>query len=96
MMKVFLDPKWVARTPIASVALLEMANVQQLWRMWTEWSSAGQSLWGWLFVNIALWLWLNFYRVLTPDAKWAIRGTMLGIALNAAVLVSVALLRYVL
>lgn len=90
------DPKIVEKTPLLSVFLLELANVQQLWRMWTEWTSAGQSVWGWLCVNIALCLWLNFYLVFNRDNKFAIYGTAFGIVMNAAVIVTVMLFRYVL
>lgn len=92
----FLTNKvWVLRTPILSVLLLELANIQQLWQMWVvDWSADGQSLTGWLCVQVALWLWLNFYYVITPDAKWAIRGTTLGIVLNMAVCLSVVYWRY--
>lgn len=84
------DPTWVLRTPILSVILLEAANAQQLVQMWVlDHSAKGQSLTAWLSVQAALWLWLNFYRVITPDAFWAIRGTRLGIALNMAVVLSV-------
>ena len=87
--------EWVLRTPILSVLLLEAANVQQLWQMWViDRSADGQSLTGWLCVQLALWLWLNFYYVITPEAKWAIRGTQLGIALNMSVCLSVLFWRY--
>jgi hypothetical protein len=87
------DRAWVLRTPIISVLLLEAANVQQLVHMWSEWTAAGQSLWGWACVHAALWLWLNFYIVITPDAKWAIRGTIMGIFLNGAVILTVLFFR---
>lgn len=95
MLHLLNDPKWVLRTPIISVLLLEAANVQQLWQMWVvDWSADGQSLTAWLSVQAALWLWLNFYRVITPEARWAIWGTRLGIALNNAVCLSVFYWRY--
>jgi hypothetical protein len=85
----------VLRTPILSVVLLEAANVQQLVQMWVlDHSAKGQSLTAWLSVQAALWLWLNFYRVITPDAFWAIWGTRLGIGLNMAVCLSVVYWRY--
>ena len=94
-MSIFSDPKWVGRTPLVSVGLLELANIQQLFRMWTEWTAAGQSLWGWIFVQIALWLWLNFYRVLTPNEKFAIYGTALGVVMNSLVILSIIFFRYI-
>ncbi len=95
MLRLLSDPKWVLRTPIITTLLLEAANVQQLWQMWVvDLSADGQSLTGWLSVQVALWLWLNFYRVITPDAWFAIRGTQVGIALNMSVILSVLYWRY--
>lgn len=87
-MKPWSNPKWVTKTPIVTAFLLEGANLHQLWQMWHEHSSLGQSPWGWLQVNLAMWLWLNFYRVMTPDAKWAMRMTFLGICVNTLVILS--------
>lgn len=79
----------VAKTPVLTVFLLEYANIGQLWRMWAQHSALGQNAWSWLAVNVALWLWLNFYRVFTPEQKFAYRATQIGIVLNAAVVFSV-------
>jgi hypothetical protein len=81
-------------TPILAVACLEWANLNQLYRMWTEWTAAGQSLWGWMSVWVALVLWLNFYRVVTPNERFAFWGTVLGIVMNSAVILSVVFFRY--
>lgn len=89
-MRFLSDPRWVDKTPILTTLLLEAANVQQLVRMWSEGSAEGQSITGWLSVNVALLLWLNFYRVVTPHATWAIRGTLFGVVMNAAVILTVA------
>ncbi len=88
------NPKVVDKTPIITVCLLEGANLQQLWRMWTEHTSAGQSVTAWLSVNIALWLWLNFYLVFNRENKFAIWGTAIGIFLNALVMLTVVYFRY--
>jgi hypothetical protein len=88
------NPKIVSKTPLLSVALLEIANVSQLRRMWTEGTAEGQSLQGWMCVGLALVLWWNFYRVVTPNEKYARLGTMLGIAMNASVILSVIWFRY--
>jgi uncharacterized protein with PQ loop repeat len=90
------NPSFVQKTPLISVFLLEWANLSQLIRMWTEWSSEGQSLMGWITVNIALWIWLNFYNVITPEARYAIWGTRFGILMNSAVIFSVIFFRYIL
>lgn len=80
------DKRLVGKTPLLTTLLLEYANVGQLWRMWHEHSALGQNVWSWVAVNAALWLWLNFYRVITPDARIAQAATLLGILLNGAVI----------
>lgn len=94
-MKWYRNPKFVALTPILSVSLLETANAAQLVRMWTERSAEGQSLWGWMCVNLALILWLNFYFTFNKEQKFAIWGTKLGILMNSMVILSVIWFRYV-
>lgn len=84
----------VSKTPLATVFLLEHANAQQIYRMWSEGTAEGQSLVGWCSVWIALVLWLNFYRVITPDEKFAFWATAVGIALNTCVIASVVWFRY--
>lgn len=87
------NQSFVSKTPLLSVGLLELANIHQLMRMWREGTAAGQSLGGWILVNIALWLWLNFYLVKTPDEKFAIWGTALGIVMNTMVILTVLYFR---
>jgi uncharacterized protein with PQ loop repeat len=94
-MKWYRNPVYVSKTPLIAVFLLEIANVQQLWRMWAEQTAAGQSIGGWLCVQLALWLWLNFYATFTPDQKFAIRGTQLGILMNASVIGTVLWFRWI-
>jgi len=89
------DPEWVGRTPLLTVLLLESANIGQMVRMWAYHTAAGQSLISWLCVNLALWLWGNFYRVITPEQKWARRCNAVGITLNTGVILTVAYFRYV-
>lgn len=91
----FSNPKWVSKTPIVTTLMLEIANAGQIWRMWSERTAAGQSLIAWVSVNLALMLWFNFYRVLTPNEKWALRGTAAGIIMNWGVILSVVYFRYV-
>jgi hypothetical protein len=88
------DKKWVTKTPVVTVILLEGGNIQQLIRMWTERSSEGQSFWGWLQVNAALWLWWNFYRVMTPESRSAYWSPRTSIGINALVMASVLYFRY--
>lgn len=89
------NPRLIDKTPLVSVLLLEIANIQQLWRMWSTSTAEGQSLWGWICVHIALWLWLNFYRVFNRENRFAIWGTAIGILLNGLVILSVVWFRYV-
>ncbi len=93
-MKWYRNPKLVDKTPLVTTGLLEAANVQQLWRMWTEHTAAGQSVTAWFSVNIALWLWLNFYLTFNRENKFAIIGTSVGIVLNALVIATVIFFRY--
>jgi hypothetical protein len=95
MFKFISNPKVVSKTPIATVFFLESANVNQIIRMWTEHSAKGQSLIAWLCVSAALILWCNFYRVCCPEQKWALRTTLLGVFLNALVILSVIYFRYI-
>lgn len=90
----YRKPNVVDKTPIVSVALLEAANCQQLFRMWTEHTAAGQSLTAWVSVNIACWLWLNFYLTFNRENKFAIWGTALGLVLNGFVILSVLYFQY--
>jgi len=94
-MKPWNDPAIVTYSPIVTTCLLETANVGQMIRMWTHHTAAGQSLVSWACVQVALWLWANFYRVVTPDQKWARFTIKIGIALNFGVMASVAWFRYV-
>jgi uncharacterized protein with PQ loop repeat len=87
--------KLVEKTPIITTCLLEFANFNQLWRMWTTQTADGQSLWGWMYVNLALVLWLNFYLVFNREQKFAIWGTTAGIGINALVILTVIWFRYI-
>jgi hypothetical protein len=90
--------KLIPWTPMVTTVLLEYANAGQLWRMWYVSSALGQNVWSWLAVHAALWLWFNFYRVTMPQGKartLALLGTGVGIALNGAVVLTVAWFRYV-
>lgn len=79
-------PSLVSKTPLITTFLLEWANLSQLWRMWGEGTAEGQSLMGWVSVNLALILWLNFYLTFNRDQKFAIWGTAFGIGMNTAVI----------
>ena len=88
------DPDVVRLVPFATTALLESGNLFQLYQMWATGTAAGQSPWGWICVNGALILWLVWYSVFTPEQRFAIWATRIGVAINACVIVSVLYFRY--
>lgn len=89
MSRVWNNPAWVSRTPIATSLLLDGGAIGQIVRMWRERSALGQSLTSWLAVILALLLWANFYRVITPDQFWARATILLSIALNVGIVASI-------
>lgn len=88
------DPKVVGKCLLVTTFLLEGANIGQLHRMWTEHTAAGQSLWSWLSVGLALVIWCNYYRVICPQEKFAFRCTCVGVFINTLVWLSVVYWRY--
>lgn len=94
MMPWWRDRSVVSKTPIVTVILLENGNLQQVIRMWREGTAEGQSLWGWISVNLALLLWCNFYRVCCPNERTAFWATILGVVMNAIVIGTVVYFRY--
>lgn len=94
-MKFWNNPKIVTCSPIVTTCLIESANVGQMVHMWTYHTAAGQSLWSWILVNIALWIWGNFYRVIMPEESIARLSIRAGIVLNMGVILSVIYWRYI-
>jgi hypothetical protein len=90
-MKILTNPKFVSKFPIATVFFLEGANIQQIYKMWSEHTAAGQSVGGWLFVWVALVMWSWYYKVCVPweNAKWAFWTTLTGVFINSFVIFSV-------
>jgi uncharacterized protein with PQ loop repeat len=78
----------VDKTPILTTLLLEYANIGQIYRMWHEQSAKGQNVWSWLAVNVALWLWFNYYRIKLPNEHFARWATAVGILINSIVIIS--------
>lgn len=93
-MRFWNNPNIVAKSPLVTAALLEAANVQQLWRMWREQTADGQSMTAWMSVGAALLLWCNYYRVICPKEKFALYCTMFGVFMNALVILTVCYFRY--
>jgi hypothetical protein len=78
------------------MVLLESANLQQLWQMWTRQTAAGQSFTGWFTVWLALVVWCNFYRTIAPEQnRSAFRVTLVGVAINSLVWGSVLYFRMI-
>ena len=94
MSRFWNNPAVVGKTPLLTTVLLEYANAGQLYRMWTERTAAGQSLWSWMSVGTALWLWCNFYRVCCPKEKFALGCTAFGVFMNGLVIATVIYFRY--
>ncbi len=93
-MKPWSNPRLVSKTPLIGVGLLEHANLQQLYRMWSEGTADGQSLWGWISVFVALLFWCNFYRVCCPNEKFAFWATTFSVLMNLLVILTVVHFRY--
>ncbi len=92
--KFWKQPNVVSKSPLVTTLLLEYGNVGQLYRMWTEHTAAGQSLWSWLSVGLALVIWANYYHTLYPQHKWAFRCTCFGVLMNSLVWLTVFYFRY--
>ena len=90
------NEKLVANTPFVTTLLLEGANIQQLFQMWTKWTAAGQSLTGWMSVGLALALWTNYYRVIAPvQNRKAFYVTLFGCFMNLSVILTVLFFRLI-
>lgn len=92
-MKFLSNKDLVAKSPVLTTFLLEWANVSQLWQMWTQQTARGQSLLAWISVQVALWIWINYYRVLLPEHKFPRVATLVGCGLNLLVILSVCYFR---
>lgn len=93
-MKPWSNKAVVAWSPILAGVLIETGGLSQIFRMWSEQSAEGQSLLGWIAVLLALLLWLNFYRVCTPEQKSAFWVTAVGVLVNLGVIGTVLWFRY--
>lgn len=91
----YSDPSIIANTPLAAMVLIDGANFGQLFRMWNEHTAAGQNLWSWLSVWVALVLFLNFYRVCCPQQRIAFWCTVVGLFMNTSVWLTVVYFRYI-
>lgn len=81
--------------PLISSAFIECGNIGQLWRMWTERTAAGQNLWSYVSILIALLLWVVYFR-LRIGKKLAYYVTLFSLLTIGANIITIALLRWVL
>ncbi len=83
------DPKIISKTPILSIGLMQISNLFQMYKIWSEKSADGQSLVGWILVEIALFIWLHFYYICCPKETTAIFSNYLAIIINFLVILSI-------
>lgn len=93
--KIFNNPRFVSFTPIFAALIFETASIGQMYEMWRKHSALGQSIFSWSIISLALLLWLNFYRVKTPDEKIAIYQTVFAIFTNLLVIAMVVYFKYI-
>lgn len=87
-------PNTINKAPILATVLLEYANVGQLYRMWHDRTAAGQELTSWVAVCLALICYCVFFKVCTPEQKWARYMNLLGVGMNLLVCATVIYFRY--
>jgi hypothetical protein len=88
------DPVVVSKTPLAAIPFFCWFSVKQIVQMWSEYTAAGQNLAGWVFLWLALLMFLNFYRVCCPKEKLAFWGTVVEVLVVSGGLLTVAYFRY--
>ena len=90
-----LDDKEIVKyTPILTTVLLESAAISQMIRMFREGAADDQSLLGWIMIWCALLLWFNWYRVFTPEQKFAKWSTIGGMVINTLGIASIVWFRW--
>lgn len=88
------DPKLVSRLcPTIACAFFLWCYAGQVIHMWTKHTAAGQSLFGWIGLAIALCSIHHFYCVCTPKERIAIWSVRAEIMLNIVIIVQVLCLR---
>lgn len=88
------NPEVVSKTPLVAILLFCWFSVWQIWQMWSERTAAGQNLWGWISLWLALVGFLNFYRVCCPKEKLAYWGTVIEILIETVATLTVLYFRY--
>jgi hypothetical protein len=93
-MKWYNDSKYVSKIPLLTTILFGYGAVCQMWRMWTTHTAAGQSIFGWVCVTLALMLFLQFYRIITPKEKIAFYSCLAEVFLYFGVIGSIIYFRW--
>lgn len=93
VLKIWNNPDRVKFTPIIARCGFEVANIGFILRMFQTHSSRDQSLLGWSLLLISLLLWVNFYRVCTPEQKIARYMSIVAALTNLAVFLTVIYFR---
>lgn len=79
--------------PILATVMLDSAGIGHIVQMFKEQSSAGQSIFSYIMIIGALFLWEAFYRIRTPGEKFAVWSARFGIGFNLAVLCAIVYYR---
>lgn len=75
--------------PLFSSMLIEYGNMSQLYKMWTAHTAAGQNIYGYFTVMLALLLWVIFYRLRLPGNKIAFYVTCFGVGSMLAIMTTI-------
>lgn len=92
-MKLWNNPARVKFTPVVARIGFEIANIEFIVRMIETRSSRDQSLLSWVLLCGALLLWVNFYRVCTPEQIPARVMSIVAASTNMLVLATVIYFR---
>ncbi len=83
------DPKFIGKIiPVTAGIMNVYAFILQIIRMIQDKSSLGQNPWSWGTILIILSLWAWFYKVCTPDNKFAYNMTRITLGFGIAVLLT--------
>jgi hypothetical protein len=84
-----------AKAPVVSTFIFMLADCSQIYRMVQEQTAAGQSLYGWLAILVALAMYAVFFKVITPEEKLPLYCTYINIVTIVALAFTVVYFRYI-
>lgn len=94
-MKIWNNPKAVKQVPLITMFLFDGGAIGQIIRMWTVRSALGQSLISWIGVSFGLFLWVNYYRIMTPELKLPRYSALFSACINSCVWLTIIYFRYI-